>query len=212
MRVAIAYVFPQVKVYTYFPLAKRFAETWQRFPPGAEAHTLHVIGNGSEVQPISRAPFLPIPNCQFHSHNNIGWDIGAFQWAAENIPCDLLVCLGAPVYFHRSAWLDRMVDAFLNNGPALYGCWAYLSPNWHVRTTAFWCPPELLNSYPNIVGSTQKMRYEFEHGRNSFTRHVLSAGLPCFMVTSEGCFDFEQWADHAPDANHSLVLDQHIHQ
>ena len=105
-----------------------------------------------------------------------------------------------------------MVAAFLDHGPALYGCWAYLSPNWHVRTTCFWCPPELLRSYPFTIGSTTAMRYDFEHGPHSFTRHVLDAGFPCLMVTSDGCFPFGEWENHAPDVNHSLVLDQHIHR
>lgn len=211
MTVVLAYIYPMVKLATYYPLAKRFAETWRRFPPGSEPHTLHVIGNGSTIPAIDREPFHGIP-CVFDAYNNVGWDIGAFQWAAEHIPCDLLVCFGAPVHFHKPGWLDRMVDAYLNNGPALYGCWAYLSPNWHVRTTAFWFPPELLQTYPVIVGSSRKSRYAFEHGNKSFTRHVLSAGLDCLMVTWDSVFHFSQWHDHAPGVDQSLVLDQHVHR
>jgi hypothetical protein len=131
--------------------------------------------------------------------------------AADTLHCDLLVCLGAPVHFHRSGWLDRMVDAYLHNGPALYGCACYLSPNWHVRTTVFFCPPQLIQSYPLIIGSTRESRYGFEHGPKSFTRHVLSAGLPCLMVTWSGIFPFEQWEGHAPGPRDILVWDQHVH-
>lgn len=212
MRVAVVYVFPQVQTRKYYPLAARFAETWQRFPPGSEEHVLYVIGNGGEVPPLHRAPFVVIPGCEFRDYDNVGWDIGAFQWAAAKLPCDLLVCLGAPVHFHRAGWLDRMVDAWLNHGPALYGCWAYLSPNWHVRTTAFWLPPELLNSYPYAIGNLRASRYDFEHGPHSLTRHVLSAGMECLMVTTDGCYHFGDWADHAPGVDQSLVLDQHVHR
>lgn len=96
--------------------------------------------------------------------------------------------------------------------PNLYGCWAYLSPNWHVRTTCFWCHPELVRSYPKYIGSSKKDRYEFEHGGGSFTRHVIKLGLEAMMVTRKGIFPFNQWRDHAPGPDDSLVLDQWTHK
>ena len=211
MNVAVIYIYPQVQVGKYFPLAKRFAETWKQNPPGASPHTLHVIGNGGIIPPIERVPFDGIP-CEFRAYSNIGWDIGAYQWAAETIPCDLLVCLGAPAHFHHPGWLDRMVEAYVTNGPALYGCWAYLSPNWHVRTTVFWIPPAILKGYPNNVGGSRSMRYEFEHGANSLTRYAIRCGFECIMVTMKGCFPFNQWEANAPGVEESLILDQHTHR
>lgn len=210
MKIVVAYCYPLVHAAKYFPLAKRFAETWRQCPPGAE-HELHIICNGSTPRPHEINPFQGIPH-HVHTRDNTGWDIGAFQWAADNLTGDLLVCLGAPVHFHRPNWLAKMVEAYVEHGPNLYGCWAYLSPNWHVRTTCFWCHPELLKSYPDYIGSDRKSRYEFEHGNKSFTRHVLRAGLECIMVTWPGCFPFSQWLDHAPGVNESLVLDQHTHR
>lgn len=213
VNVAVAYVFPQVQFAKYFPLAKRFADTWRQFPPGNESHTLYVIGNGGEVPPASRGIFHY--GTRFVSHDNSGWDIGGFQSAADHIPCDLLVCLGAPVHFHRAGWLDRMVDAFLNHGPALYGCACYEGALLHVRTTIFWCPPQLLQSYPMLVGSTRPARYDFEHGPHSFTRHTLNAGLDCIMATWQGVFPYDgrgNWQNHMPDADTILVRDQHIHR
>lgn len=210
MNVAVIYIYPQVQVAKHFPLAKRFADTWKQHPPGSTPHTLYVIGNGGEIAPILRAPFEGIP-CEFRRHSNLGWDIGAYQWAAETIKCDLMVCLGAPAHFHHSGWLDRMANAYIENGPALYGCWAYLSPNWHVRTTVFWLPPDILKSYPEIVGSSTRMRYEFEHGNKSITRHAINCGFECIMVTMKGCFPFSQWENNAPGVADSLILDQHTH-
>jgi len=208
MKVAVVYCYPLVRPSLYFPLAQRFARTWQTFPPGTD-HELHVICNGTGMLQKNRDldPFELIP-CQFHPHDNIGWDIGAYQWAAENIKCDLLVCLGAPIHFHRAGWLKRMVEAYVENGPHLYGCWAYLAPNWHVRTTVFWLHPELLRSYPDIVGSGRQSRYEFEHGNKSLTRHVLKAGLECLMVTWDKIFPFSTWKRTAPGPADSLVHDQ----
>lgn len=204
---AAAYVYPMVKTSVYFPLAKRFADSWRQFP----GENLHLLCNGAQPRALDLRPFGDLAHTA-HGCSNLGWDIGAFQWAAENIPCDLLVCLGAPVHLHHPAWLDLMRDAYINHGPGLYGCWAYLSPDWHVRTTCFWLPPELLKAYPNSIGSSRASRYDFEHGPHSLTRFVLSAGLPCVMVTRKGAFPFDQWADHAPGLEDSLVWDQHIHR
>lgn len=209
MKVAVVYCYPLVRPHLYYPLANRFADTWRKHPPGID-HELHVVCNGPKPRPRDLTPFNTIPH-QSHPHDNIGWDIGAYQWAAEHLPCDLLVCLGAPIHFHRSGWLERMVEAYVENGPHLYGCWAYLAPNWHVRTTVFWLHPELLRSYPKYIASDRRSRYDFEHGNGSLTRHVLRGGLECIMVTWNGCFPFAQWRDHAPGVNDSLVLDQHTH-
>lgn len=209
MTIAVIYIYPQVQMRTYFPLAQRFADTWRRYPPGID-HQLYVIMNGSEAAPIDARVFLGLP-CAMLAYSNVGWDIGAYQRAAETIPCDLLVCLGAPVHFYRAGWLARMAESFIENGPGLYGCTAYQGPLTHVRTTSFWTPPALLNSYPYSVGSSRKSRYEFEHGANSFTRHVLNAGFSCMMVTWNGSFPYGQWHDHTPTKDEILVRDQHIH-
>jgi hypothetical protein len=210
VNVAVVYCYPLVKMGVYYPLAKRFADTWRLHPPRM-AHELHVVCNGGPASGLDRKPFDGI-QAEFHNRGNFGWDIGAFQLAAEVVKADLIVFLGANVHFHKDNWLERMSDAYVENGPNLYGCWAYLSPNWHVRTTCFWCAPELLSSYPIIVGSDRGSRYQFEHGDKSFTRHVLSAGLEAIMVTWAGWFPFSQWQDHAPGVDQSLVLDQHTHR
>ena len=209
MKVAIAYCYPQVNLRSYFPLASRFMDTYRKFPAG-EAHELHVICNGGEPGSAYRAPFKGTSSA-FHVRDNTGWDIGSYQWAAENIPCDLLVCLGAPVHFHRSGWLVRMVESYLNNAPCLCGCWAYLHPNWHVRTTAFWTDPNIIRSYPYVIGSARSSRYDFEHGKNSITRHVLKADMDCIMVSWKGEFGLKQWSNHAPGTSDSLVHDQFVH-
>lgn len=209
MTVAVVYCYPMVNAHVYFAAARRFAQTYQSFPAGYP-HTLYVGCNGGVPHDMDKTAFKGVA-CDFRPRSNSGWDIGLFQESADQIPCDLMVCLGAPVHFHRAGWLSRMVDAYVEHGPGLYGCTAYLAPNWHVRTTSFWFPPILLQSYPSIIGSVRAMRYDFEHGNHSFTRHTLSAGLPCIMVTWTGCFPFDQWQDHAPDAHNILVRDQHIH-
>lgn len=210
MKTAVIYIYPQVQVKRYFPLAERFANTWKQFPPSIP-HDLYVVLNGGDANDNMKRPFKGI-KCEFVIHNNLGWDIGAYQMAAEHIACDLMVCLGAPAHFYRHGWLEAMEESFLINGPGLYGCTAYQGQIIHVRTTIFWLPPELLASYPLIIGNSKQSRYEFEHGKNSLTQHVLKSGFPCIMVTTRGCFFYGNWHNNAPTKDEILVRDQHIHE
>lgn len=204
VRTAIVYINPAINAPVYDPLARRFVSTYMDHPPGESDHTLHVIVNGMEPTEYHRRLFEPLP-CHLHFGSNIGKDIGAFIHAAATIPCDLLVCFGAHVHFHRAGWLDRMVDVFLEDGPALYGPWGVPYPAGdHIRTTAFWLPPELLNQYPFAVGDPQ--RYAFERGDNSLTSWVLRMGYPAIAVTWSGAYPYGQW--QVISREDSLVLDQ----
>lgn len=204
MNVSIVYICPGVHTAVYEPLAQRFARSYLEHPPGETEHSLNVVVNGNVPGPRHRQLFDPLP-ATFRSHSNFGKDIGAYQMAAQEIPCDLLVCFGANVHFRRAGWLDRLVNVFLDNGPGLYGPWAYHQPAPHVRTTAFWLPPTLLNSYPYQVGDGQ--RYTFEHGRDSsITAHLTKLGYPVMMVTWNGAYPEKDW--HHCENEDCLMLDQ----
>lgn len=207
MKVAIAYCYPLVEPQTYRPYAARFFQTFQEHPPGAQ-YELHVLACGAEpvAQDLAQLGGLVY---QLHKHDNVGWDIGAFQWAGDNLQCDLLVCLGAHIHFHHEDWLARIVDSYLRYGVGMYGPWGAQFPTWHVRTTAFWIPPLLLQCYPTMVNSSRTSRYQFEHGRDSMTALTLNLGLPCVMVTMEGCFLHPDWPDHIPTPEQSIILDKH---
>jgi hypothetical protein len=205
VKVALIYIFPQVAAHTYEPLARRFTQTYLANPPGVEPHDLHVISNGGDITEHQRKLFDPLP-VTHHTHNNVGKDVGAFQMAAETIPCDLMLCLGSHVHFWRAGWLDQIVGVFLDNGPGLYGCWAFHQPADHIRTTAFWLPPEVLRSYPSWIGDHQ--RYAFEHDRqNSITAWCRKVGFPTLQVTWNRVLDYDHW-DHVI-RNETLLLDQH---
>lgn len=204
MTTAIIYVFPIPNQQIYEPLARRFCSSYMRFPPGERDHTIHVYANGAPLNDNGKRLFSPLP-CEFHSHTNHGKDIGAFQKAAEEIPCDLLVCLGANIHFRRAGWLDRIIQVYEQNGPALYGCWAFHQPKPHIRTTAFWLPPEILDSYPDYVGNDQ--RYEFEFGDKSMVAHTKRIGFESYMVTWNGVYAQSEW-QHVPNED-CLMLDQH---
>lgn len=213
MKVVVVYCYPLVLTNVYFGMAKRFADTWKQFPPGHSPHELVVVCNGGNAGPMDRAPFDGIP-CTFYGRNNAGWDIGAFQQAADEIPCDLMVCLGAPVHFYRPGWLDRMVWSFLEHSPGLFGCWGVPYRDIpHIRTTAFWFQPELMKAYPFVVGTQKASRYAFEHGgKKSFTEFCRQAGYEPLMVTFENTYRMNQWEQSDGSVGKCLVFDQWTHQ
>jgi hypothetical protein len=199
---AIAYVYPVLASTLYDNAARRFAQTYQQFPAGSTPHQVVVIGNGPAMGPRHQK-ILEGLNYSTLQHDNTGKDIGAFQKAANTLKCDLLVCFGANVFFWKPGWLDRMLDAYLSNGPALYGCWGFQQPLPHLRTTAFWCPPQLLDAYPYYVCNST--RYQFEHGPDSLTLWSRRSGFETLQVTWTRVLDGQHW--EVPTKAESLALD-----
>lgn len=206
MQIDIAYVYPAIVSRTYRPMAARFVRTYMQFPPGGEDHKITALINGGAAAHVRNysSIFRPL-DCGIFFHNNVGKDIGAFQSFASTLKSDLLICLGSPVHFRRTGWLDRIVQAYEQNGPGIYGAWAFQEPRDHIRTTAFWLPPQLLNAYPFQI--MNENRYEFEHGHNSICNFVKSLGLECYMVSWDGCYPSKDWHHLAVDE--MLFLDQH---
>lgn len=204
MKVTVLYCSPQVNAPVYQPAARAFAASYVQNPPGLTDHELVVGLNGGEKQPIHDKLFAPLAPT-FITHNNWGRDVGLFQHAADRLDCDLLVCFGSHVEFHLPNWLDIMVNAYLENGPSLYGAWGFREPAVHIRTTAFWMPPELFRLYPYQIGDPQ--RYAFEHGPESITLWTKSKGFEPMMVTRRGVFGIDRW--HHVEREDCLFLDQH---
>lgn len=186
MKVAIVYVYaphagPKADAY-----AMRFLKCYHDFPPGIE-HSSVVVLNGTRDTSEITCMFSPLKNCSFIEHDNSGYDIGAFQRAARDVPCDLMVFFGASTYFKRQGWLLRMQSAFFKHGNAQYGAMGNRGNTavkvWpHIRTTAFWMDPKLMNAYPARVVSPDQ-RHPFEHGQNCFTEWVKRQGLNSWVVT-----------------------------
>lgn len=206
MKVAVVYVMPLVNVGTYVPMAKRFMETYRYNPPGKTKHDVYVVINGeSPLDSYARSQFTGFP-CQFLEHNNYGKDIGAYLAAADRVDCDLMLCLGTPVHFHKPGWLDRIHDTYLDHGPAMYGPWGFQQPMPHLRTTVFWLPPELLLAYPHMVDG--RSRYAFEHSPTSMTLWSQKQGLEPKMVTWKEVLPMKDWGAISKDE--SLMVDQHM--
>ena len=204
MKVAICYVHPACNQDVYGPAARRFASTYIEHPPGNTDHDIWVCHNGACGRgPYQDKLFDPLP-VNWFEHTNWGKDIGAFQVAAETIPCDLLVCFGSHIYFHRAGWLDRMIKALENNGPTIFGAWGFHVPRPHLRTTGFWLPPELMKAYPTQV--SDGTRYEFEHGADSITLWCQKLGFEPMLVTWNGELKMADW--RGVSRQESLFYDQ----
>ncbi len=205
LRIAIVYCHPAVNQPKYGPAARKFSDSYMSFPPGESDHEIYVgLNGGTGHGPYQDKLFRPLP-ITYLEHSNWGRDIGLFQMAADTLPCDLLVCFGAHVHFHRAGWLDRMVKVFEDYGPTLYGAWGFDVPAPHLRTTAFWLPPELLNMYPHVIGD--KDRYGFEHGSESITLWTQKMGFEPLMITQSEVLPMKQWR-HA-GCEDSLFGDNH---
>lgn len=202
LKVAVVYVWPAGGVH-WDQNAIMFAASYAVNPPGYP-HDLYIVTNGSIDDGKLKQTFDGIPHKLF-SHDNSGWDIGAFQHAAASIPCDLMVFFGNTAYIKRPGWLDRMISAYLKFGPGLYGTMGHrgdhrfdVAP--HIRTTGFWMPRDLFNAYPFKV-TRKEQRYQFEHGPNCLTSWVCQMGLKVWVVTWTGEFGMAQW-DSIPNGYH----------
>ncbi len=204
MNVVCCYCHPSMDMATYQPMARKWVETYHANPPGSSAHELYVLVNGFKY-PLLDTIFKSLP-VKYMVHSNVGKDIGAYQKAAETIPCDLMIFFGSPVFFTRPGWLDWLIECYLKHGPGMYGAFAYQVPIPHIRTTCFWCPPDLLNSYPSDIGDGQ--RYSFEHGPDSLSMWAKRMGLGTFQVTWDGVYEMQDW--HQSPRSKCLFIDQHV--
>lgn len=201
---SVVLVYVHVALPSHVANSARFVGTYVKHPPGYEHRTV-VVCNGGPRTAETDALFAPIPGCEFLQHDNSGQDIGAYQKAAREVPCDLMVFFGSSTYFRKPGWLVRMVDSFEKYGPTLYGATGNrgdMNSNVypHIRTTAFWMPPALLNNYPNRI-TRNDQRYPFEHGTICLTSWICRHGMIPLVVSWDGEYSWENW-DLIPNGYH----------
>jgi hypothetical protein len=211
MKLGVVYVCPVVNWPQYEGLTRRFVSSYTMFP--AEfPHKLHVVFNGGNPNVDILALFSD-KNPVYLAHDNIGWDIGAFQKAASSVDCNPILFLGANTHFRRAGWLRRLMAAYEKFGPGLYGPSASFDITPHIRTTAFMCDPKLVRSWAGKI-SAPKDRHYFEVGPASLTSLAKRQGLPCVLVTWDGFYLRDEWRK-APnifrrgDQSNCLMFDRH---
>lgn len=159
-------------------------------PPGVEHQTIVACNGGPLPRETAllfdsiNASFLPRPN-------DGGYDLSAYHQIAKEVPCDLLVCQGESVHYHRPGWLKKIADAHQTFGEGMYGMFSSHLVRAHLNTTGFAISPRFLNEYP--VPTNHDERYAEEHGERSLWRSVQSKGGAVKLVCWDGAWDCRQW-------------------
>ena len=170
--------------------AERFVRTYLNFPAGV-GHEMCVACNGGPLPEKAGLPFTVVKTTFLPRVNDGGWDITAFQDIAADTRAEMMVCLGESVHFWREGWLKRMVEAWTEFGPGMYGFWSSNLVRAHLNTTAFVTAPAFLLHYPRPAN--RQDRYDFEHGEHAYWRMLAGIGKPTKLVTWDGCYDPPEW-------------------
>lgn len=203
MNIALVYIYSPIaggKYLDFYP--ERFVETYYQFSPQIE-HQCFVVCNGTPANTETKCLFSALRNVHFLEHDDSGYDIGGYQFAARCVACDMMVFFGGSTYFKRPGWLRRMAEAWTKRGPGLYGSTANRGELrvkvWpHIRTTAFWCPPLWMNEYPERVVRPDQ-RFPFEHGPNCLTEWVRKQKrAKAWLVSWDGEYEWAAW-DSVPN-------------
>lgn len=170
----------------------RFAATWNEYPPGIETDLI-VICNGGPLS-TEQAMIFAALNAKMLVRSNEGWDIGGYCQAARSCCAnyDAVLWAGESNYFHREGWLRRFAEVWQRHGAGFYGPYSSNAIRAHLNTTAFFCSPQILRSYPKHI-STRADRYEAEHGEHAMWRRAAARGLPVRLVTWDGEWEPERW-------------------
>ena len=136
----------------------------------------------------------PLGAKMFPRVNDAGFDLTGYMDAVRG-PCadyDAVLCLGESIYFTREGWLKRLADAWKKHGPGFYGTFAsnFVSP--HLQTSAFFCSPVTVRSYP-YRPKDRASRFEFEHGPRALWRRTAEKGMPVRAVTWNGEWEPRLW-------------------
>lgn len=198
----------------YDPAFERFLRTYKQFRPTQE-HELVIIDCGGGGPPVwlYDDPQIPARSIEYYGD---GWDVGAAQYAAHALECDLLVCLNSWTYFAQENWLYPIVSAARHYGPGLYGPSSSNELGPHIRTPCMAVDPKLLREFPIAVNNRDRC-CAFEAGPESFTKFVLRRKLPVLLVLKDQVRPPETW--RAPELqnifrrgnqSNCLVRDRHI--
>lgn len=188
--VTMLYVYP-LGTLEWQKMAYDFVESYLKNPPGYDHDTL-IVCNGCPIDQRTRNLFARLPRVKFTTHDNTGFDLGAYIAGAHKVDSDILVLFGSNSYLTKPGWLKRFVEAWEKHGPGLYGAFASYEVMPHLNTTQLAVAPELLRRYP-LRPNNKSERYSFEHGADAFWRMVSVAEYPVKLVTFDGEYDWQDW-------------------
>ena len=166
---------------TYVAAAKRFADTYVRFPADMQ-HRLILLDSHGGYTPEIAGFFSDIPHTAL-PYAGLGWDIGAHLHAAYTLPADdWIMCFSSWGHFRQRGWLAAFARARDRYWDGLYGSTASFERSPHVRGTGFMVRCGQLQAYPHRVNS-RKESLDFEAGPESLTNWFLRRRDGVWIVT-----------------------------
>ena len=192
MKIAVVYV-AVVHGPDTSDLCARFVSSWVAFPPGVDCD-LWVACNGGPLSTEQSIILSALKANMVPRENDPGFDITAFMDLARTHCRDYeaMLCLGESIHFTQEGWLSRIAGAWQRYGPGFYGPFGSNNVSPHLQTSAFFCAPSLLLTYPTRP-QNRKERFEFEHGAGALWRRALSRNLPVRCVTWDGAWEPRSW-------------------
>ncbi len=167
----------------YKPAAKRFAETYQRFPAGHDHRLILINSNGGLTSEIAEY-FRDIPH-EVLEYRGSGWDIGAHNYAAFTLSAvDWFMGFSSWTHFRRPGWLKAFVEARDEFGDGLFGATSSFEKHPHIRGTAYFIRAGRIQRYPHGCNSREES-FEHEAGENSLSTWCLDQGFGAWVVTPE---------------------------
>lgn len=196
MKIGIVYIYPANAGPQFTDYAIRFVRSYNENPP-AVAHDSIIVLNGAKRTTEIECLFSSLQNVKFLEHDNSGLDLGGYQAASRNFPCDLMAFFGSSTYFKGSGWLLRMLQAKIKHGEALYGVMGNRGDGKvnvfpHIRTTGFWLSTALMNQHPVRVTRSDQ-RHAWEYGPVGLTSWVYKRGLKVLVVGWSGEYEWKDW-------------------
>ena len=210
--VTIVYIHPHVDSDAN---AIRFVKSVIANQPGYPCDVVVIVNGGPVTQRIETL-FKKIHGVQFFTHDDSGWDIGGYLALAKaRTDLNLLFCCGGPTTFTRAGWLKKIMAAWSEYGPGMYGTNASYEVRPHLNTSGFLISRSDLVAYPVKVESRLD-RYEFEWGRGALWRRVRRRGGRTMLVTWDGVWYPEEWrlpknTYRDGDQSNCLTWFQHSH-
>ena len=193
MKIVIVYPVPceTAEVWALFkPFVNRFTDSLRGIDSGCE-YLLSAVVNGSEPWPEDLKPMFEGLNVEFRKYEGRGFDIGSFQFFAEQCPdpC-FMVCCVTRVYSWLPGWLKKLSDARTENGPGLYATSMSMEGGKiHVCTRCYGMDSEDFKKYPvKIVSRDQGTFFEVYDG--SLFEWYARRNMPVVLVNATACVSF----------------------
>jgi hypothetical protein len=177
----------------YKAAAKRFAETYKALPAGF-GHKLILLDSNGGLTPDVATFFDQTPH-EVITYRGSGWDIGAHQFAAFNLPADdWIMCFSSWTHFRREGWLRAFVTAREIHGDGLFGSTTSFEKRAHIRGTGFFVRCERMHRYPHGCNSREES-FEFEAGPDSITTWCIREGFGAWLVAPQATVTLERSRD-----------------